>query len=90
MRIWAKILGVAALVSGVLSFTRFSGDFAGGALKPLGAVLFGAAFICWVFAPAYASYDEEQKLKSTEREAPGQTEPSPPSPNHMADEMTQV
>jgi hypothetical protein len=90
MKTWAKILGVAALVSGVLSFTRFSGDFGGGALKPLSAVLFGAAFICWVFAPEYASYDEEQKLKSIERDAPGQNESSQRSPNHMADEMTRV
>jgi hypothetical protein len=90
MRTWAKILGLAALVSGVLSFTRFGSDFAGGGLKPLSAVLFGAAFICWVFAPEYAKYDEEQRLKSTEREPPRQTEPSQPSPNTMADEMTKV
>jgi hypothetical protein len=61
MRTWAKILGLAALVSGVVSFTHFGSDFAGGGLKPLSAVLFGAAFISWVFAPEYAKYDKEHK-----------------------------
>jgi hypothetical protein len=60
MRTWAKTLGLAALVSGVVSFTRLGSDFAGGGLKPLSAVLFGAAFICWVFAPEYAKYDQER------------------------------
>jgi hypothetical protein len=66
MRTWAKMLAVATLVSGVVSFTRVGSDFAGGGLKPLSAVLFGAAFICWVFAPEYAKYDEEHKRHSND------------------------
>jgi len=61
MRRWAKVLGIAAVVSGVVSFTGFGSDFLGGGLKPLSAVLFGAAFICRVFAPEYARYNEEHR-----------------------------
>ena len=61
MGTWAKILAVVAVIAGVVSFTPSGSDFAGGGLKPLSAVLFGAAFICWVFAPEYAKYDEEHQ-----------------------------
>ena len=59
MKIGAKIFGVAGLLLGALSFTSFGSDFAWGALKPLSAILLGAAFICGLFAPEFAKYDEE-------------------------------
>jgi hypothetical protein len=74
MRTWAKILGIAAAVSGVVSFTHFGSDFLGGGLKPLSAVLFGAAFISWVFAPEYRKYDEEQAQRPS---ATAQLDPQP-------------
>jgi len=59
MKTWGKILGVVGLLLGALSFTRVGSDFAWGALKPLSAILLGAAFICGLFAHEFAKYDEE-------------------------------
>jgi hypothetical protein len=84
MKAWAKILGVAGLLAGVLSFTRFGSDLAWGALKPLSAILLGAAFICQLLAPEYAKYDEDQKsrVNTAKREETKWSEP----PNRPARE----
>ena len=81
MKIWARILGIAGLLSGALSFTSFGSDFAWGALKPLSAILLGAAFICGLFAPEFAKYDEDHKsrLDLAKHEPPKQAKRPEPS-----------
>ena len=78
MKIWARIFGVAGLLSGALSFTSFGSDFAWGALKPLSAILLGAAFICGLFAPEFAQYDEEhgKPINDKARMANGESNPN--------------
>ena len=78
MKTWGKILGVAGLLAGVLSFTRVGSDFAWGALKPLSAILLGAAFICRLFAPEFAKYDEEhgKPINDKARMANGERNPN--------------
>ena len=77
MKIWAKILGVAGLLSGALSFTSFGSDFAWGALKPLSAILLGAAFICGLFAHEFAKYDEEHGKPMNDRARMSKVERNP-------------
>jgi hypothetical protein len=68
MRRGARIFGLLALILGALSFTSWGSDFAWGALKPASAILFGAFFICKLFAPEYAKYNDEQRARREKAE----------------------
>ena len=61
MKKLARLFMVSSAVLLAVSLTEPGGEFIWGALKPLSAVLFGAAFISYLLANEYAKYDEEQK-----------------------------
>jgi len=61
MKKLARVFLVSSAIMLALSLTGPGGEFLWGALKPLGAILFGAAFISYLLANEYAKYDEEQK-----------------------------
>src|SRR4026207_924198 len=72
MKRWGRIFGILALALGGLSFTPYGENFAGGALKPAAAILFGAYLICKVLAPEYAKYNQEEKRRRAAAERAGQ------------------
>ena len=74
----ALIFGIASLISLAVSFTEAGSAFGWGLLKPLSAILFGAAFINYLIANEYERYDREQKdrVESARRSLPA--EPAPP------------
>ncbi len=63
MKKLARLFLAASLISLAASLTPPGGDFMWGALKPLGALLFGAFFISNLLAKEYARYDEEHEYR---------------------------
>ena len=74
MKKMAIIFGLASLISLAVSFTEAGSAFGWGLLKPLSAILFGAAFINYLIASEYERYDREQKdrIESAKRSLPAQ------------------
>jgi hypothetical protein len=63
MKRMAYILGILAVVSGIAGFTPQGSEILHGGLKPISAILFGAAFICKLLAREYAEYDREKRAQ---------------------------
>jgi hypothetical protein len=63
MKKLAKVLLVSSVILLGVSLTGPGGEFMWGALKPLSALLFGGAFISYLLADEYATYDAEQERK---------------------------
>src|SRR5688572_25297338 len=78
MKKLAIVFGTASLISLAVSFTEAGSAFAWGLLKPLSAILFGAAFINYLIAAEYERYDREQKdrIDSVRRSSPAQPAPT--------------
>jgi hypothetical protein len=74
----AIIFGIASVISLAVSFTEAGSAFGWGLLKPLSAILFGAAFINYLIASEYEGYDREQKdrIESAKRSLPAQPAPT--------------
>jgi hypothetical protein len=61
MRLLAKVMLLLSLLSVGLSFTKAGGDFLGGGLKPLGAILFIVFFILELMQNEVKQYDQERR-----------------------------
>jgi hypothetical protein len=70
---------VSSAILLAVSLTSPGSEFMWGALKPLSATLFGAAFISYLLANEYAKYDEEHKKDAElQRKANGQGDEETP------------
>jgi len=63
MKILARFLIGASVISLAASLTDPGSEFLWGFLKPLSALLFGAFFITNLLAKEYAQYDEEHEYR---------------------------
>ena len=86
MRIFATIfLGLSATSLG-LSFTKAGGDFLGGALKPLAAILFIVFFILQLLKDEVEQYnDDRRRSLSTSATVSSATEPVPDKKSQQHD-----